>query len=197
MYYVPNALSEYIDAVCGGRDWISGLIPPESEDFYVAVTELFHGKLYRKKKIRKAFSALISSRYLTVCQLKYKPYFKVKAYMTDSGRVCFSAAHVWSIRNATMAKLLLHEAAHLWLSQQECYAALKQLDKAFRARYAIGALALSPVEYYAIALSVKMLERLLPMTDDGARKDVLSQIEREKSKLTDLSVLTDNIHKGE
>ena len=187
VYEVPDTPSDYESLVRSG-DWSpDGLTPPKcTEEFASAALGLLHGRLKRKGAIKRIFGSLFPN-YIRDCRLKFKLYDKRVAYMTDKGDVCFSSASICRGTGAFVLKLVLHEAAHLWLREQADYDKLKALQKAVRAQYQTPHADFLPIEYYAVSLSVKMLEMLLPEAKASDREQIRNQINCEKSKLVILS----------
>ena len=189
VYEIPNSPAEYADCVRSGVWTPNGITPPEcTKAFASAALGLMHGRLRRKGQIKRIFNSLCSVGYIQGCRLKFKPHDRRVAYMTDKGDVCFSFVGILRGKGAFVLKLVLHEAAHLWLSEQSCYDRLKALQKAFRAEYGNLPAASLPIEYYAISLSVKMLEMLLPVADKSDAEQIQNQIDCEKFKLTNLTI---------
>lgn len=189
---VPESLQTYVDLIKNGGDgYPCGVSVPQSDEFYGAVISLSSPKFKRVKNIRTVFLALNESGSGACRKVRFKPYFKVRAYMKDDGTVYFSLSHIFRTEAAKLVKLVLHEAAHLILSGLEGYNYLKALDREYTRRYGkdFYAAAISPIEYAAIKLSVEMLTQVSSRTDGAFKEAVDLQIERERSKLLDLRAL--------
>lgn len=189
VYEIPNSPSEYAEGVHSGV-WVpSGLVPPPAEVASAALC-LLHGRFRRKRAIKRMFEALTAAQYIPEgCELKFKLYDRRVAYMTDGGGAVFSLSSICRGSGAFTLKLVLHEVAHLWLSKKPCYPKLKALQKGVRAEFGSAVPGeFLPIEYYAVSLSVKMLECILPIANKGDKAHIQAQIDCEKSKLTSLSL---------
>lgn len=193
MYEIPTDLAEYMDRVRSGEWQPQGLTPPDSDEVYTAALEVLRGPLRRKRAIKRLFKTLITTRYIRDCRLKFRLRSKYMGYMTDDGLVCFSLVSIFGGEGTHVLKLVFHEAAHLWLSEQSGYDRLKALQKAFRCESGNNVPAVFlPIEYYAVSLSVKMLEKLLVWSPSGTdTTEIINHINREKSKLADFRNLSE------
>lgn len=193
VYEIPTDLAEYMDRVRSGEWQPDGLTPPDADEVYAAALRVTRSRLRRRGAIKRLFKTLIASRYIQGCRLKFRLYSKQMAYMSDKGLVCFSLGSIMSGEGMHVLKLVFHEVAHLWLSEQTGYDRLKALQKAFRRENGNNVPAVFlPIEYYAVSLSVKMLEKLLEVSQSGTEAtEIINHINREKSKLADFRNLSE------
>ena len=193
VYEIPTDLAEYTERIRSGNWQPDGLTPPSDSDVYTAALLVLRGRLRRKRAVKRLFKTLIASCYIRDCKLKFRLCSKQPAYMTDKGLVCFSLGSIFGGDGAHVLKLVFHEVAHLWLSEQKGYDRLKALQKAFRGENGNNVPAVFlPIEYYAVSLSAIMLEKLLCVLPSGTEAaDITNQINCEKSKLVDFRDLSD------
>lgn len=139
---------------------------PQSE-FFDFVVKLANSKrhtlLNRIHLIKKMFAALNDTKYLHGCRVKFN-LKKSIAYMLDSGTAHFSMIFLHRASGGSVTKIVLHEIAHLWLSEREDYRNLRALDVAFR-KYVIDKSGvdayefkeIEPIEFYATWLSILLM----------------------------------------
>ena len=110
--------------------------------------------------------------------------WKKTAYMTDGGRLVVPLSLITRKHNARIIKILLHELAHLRLTQLPEYGALLVLHQQFLQRFGEteSLLAISPVERYATQLSCLYLESVAAIFcgDEAAALRQAAEEEREK-----------------
>ena len=116
--------------------------------------------LLRRLKIGKMFKGLVRCGFINPIRLRFSYSFEEKAYMRDRGDVTVSMPYVGTEKGGTLCKVLLHEVAHIFISQCEHYSSLTALDAEYRA--AVGRcdrelLILSPIELYATLVSIELL----------------------------------------
>lgn len=179
----------YVSAIkSGDGEILSDCDTPKSEKFYYLSLLLRssapHRALKRRKIIKQMITSLTGEGYLNGCKVKFNLSRREPAYMYDDGRVYFSYYYLHGSAGGFLAKMVLHEIAHLYLAQKSDYVNLCALNKDFL-KNVKGADNLSPIEYAATVLSVKYMEtanekrsRLHP---DGEGFDI--QIAEEKQSL--------------
>ena len=139
----------------------------------------FFGK---KKWIRRWFEDQAQAGFLRSAKLHFPLFSRHLCCMDDAGNVSFSIP-LFFRKTDSVIKLVLHETAHLWLSEREYYPAMLALDRAFLARFG-EEVCLSPVEHAASRLSIKMLSWAAESADDPRlRSALLEQIAVEEKKL--------------
>ena len=92
--------------------------------------------------------------------LHFPLWSKHGCHMDDKGNVSFPLS-AFLKRFDPLVKYVFHETAHLYLAKQVTYKDLLALDKLFLSAYGERekAICLSPVEYFASLLSIRLLER--------------------------------------
>ncbi len=168
----------------GGDGLLSRYDTPKSDKFYYLSLLLRssapHRALRRRKIIKQMLESLTEEGYLDRCKVKFNLSHREPAYMYDDGRVYFSYYHLHGSGSGYIAKMVLHEIAHLYLAQRSDYISLCALNKDFLKKVK-GADNLSPIEYAATALSVKYMEAADRLYPDGEGFD--TQIAEEKQSL--------------
>lgn len=111
---------------------------------------------------------------------------KYGCHMDDAGNVRFPLPALLK-RFDPLVKYVFHESAHLYIAASAEYAELLALDKAFRASCGKDAQAncLSPAEYFASLLSVRLLkEAAETLGETRLAKRIRMQVGVEERKLT-------------
>ena len=105
--------------------------------------------------------------------------------MKDTGLAAFSMHYLGMKDGGYLARLVLHEVAHLNLSKDEGYPALLALDREFLSLHrGKEAKAVSPVELYATHLSIALMRdaaERLPTVRDA----LLAECATEEKKLSE------------
>lgn len=140
----------------------------------------------------KCLKNIVSS----LCKGQFKPFkieflktIKPLAYMHDKGVIYFSYGSLLNFSASTVLSVFCHELAHVWLSQREYYTELKELDRqfkdAFREKLDGKTLTLaSPVEVYAMLVSVQIMQKVLQKVDGAKKSKKLElRIAEEREKL--------------
>lgn len=158
-FNVPD-LDSYIDML-GSSDLWSDLMPaPIMDDvFYDACNKFLASKVNKISALRCLAVWLFYSSIKRKCfdnrlKIKLHPLTKGYAYMLDRGEIhilsdlLFKSTHSWFV------SVLLHETAHVVLSQNDSYKRLLQLDVIFAERFFKDQhneilKIVTPVEFYA------------------------------------------------
>lgn len=196
---MPVSFPAFASAVDAYEDALPTLLSPDAVTLNVGLDENEeYARLVRSYAKRKRVGLLSKMRYLKNCvaafgkqiplplkKLRFPFTFRQEIYMTDSGELTLS----WGVAQKhgfyRLHALLLHELAHLVLSAHEDYPLLLALDKAFLARHAddAAAVTLSPVELYATQLSVTLLRATATLLEDGEQAQMHAQAAQEAEKL--------------
>ena len=138
------------------------------------------------RRIRQARDTLMAEGDFEYFPLKLEFSLRVRAYMKDGGGIYFSLGALIFRSSAVTLAVLCHELAHLWLSRQDFYPKLKEMQRAFKARLAGVAEReiLSPIELYAMRASLDILTPVADSLGEGrAKRKLLSLIEAEREKI--------------
>ena len=109
--------------------------------------------------------------------------------MKDKGELYISIGALLFRSSMTTLKVLCHEISHLWLSQQDFYSKLKVLNKEFKQKYSNhqDVYLMSPIEFYAVVLSVKIMEEIsLSLTKERHKKRWNKIVSEERAKIKKL-----------
>ena len=148
--------------------------------------------LFRWYHIKEIRNILIEEEFLKEFSINLSYSLKAKAYMKDCGEIYISLGALLFKSNMTTFKVLCHEVAHIWLSQQPFYSSLKELNKEFKQKYyKIEKVYLaSPIELYAMVISVELMKSLLPsLTKKNEITRLNKFIDLECAKILELSKL--------
>lgn len=145
-------------------------------------------------RIKKTRRLLIKEKVLDEFSVKLVRGLVPRAYMKDSGEIYFSLGAMLKRSSLITLKTFCHELCHLWLSRQNFYPELKAVDKQFRTRYRdnTAVYLLSPVEVYAMSLSVGIMRQIEAKLSQGRRLKRWEKIiadENEKLKAIQNSIL--------
>lgn len=148
----------------------------------------------RWARIKKTRRLLIKENVLGEFTVKLVCGFAPRAYMKDGGEIFFSLGAMIRRSSLVTLKTFCHELCHLWLSRQSFYPELKAIDKEFRVRYQDNnaVYLLSPVEVYAMSLSVGIMRQIETKLNRGRRRKRWKKIiadEIEKLKAIQNSIL--------
>ena len=131
------------------------------------------GRPYPVKKhlTKQIVAQLIAEKYLAPFELRFLTDKEMIAYMDDRGGMTLSSGCLRRMDAAAYLDVFLHELAHLYLHDREDYRNLKDLDREFRDcfREEDECVQLSPIEFYADTVALKMLDLLLEAADSDAR----------------------------
>lgn len=110
-----------------------------------------------------------------------------RAYMKDRGDVFFSVGAILSRSPVVTLSVFCHEYAHLSLSYEAFYPALKELNRQFKDTFSHipHADLLSPIELCAMVRAVDLMERMQKsVARTSAQKKLALLIRTEKEKLS-------------
>ena len=141
---------------------------------------------YHIKKIR---SILIEEEILKDFSVNITKSLKPVAYMKDSDGIYISLGALFFKSSMATFKVLCHELAHIWLSQQSFYSDLKRLNKEFKTKYSVSEKVYlsSPIELYAMVVSVELMKMIrASLTKDFEIKRINKFIDLECAKINDL-----------
>ena len=112
---------------------------------------------YHIKEIR---NILIEENFLNEFSVNLTKSLKPQAYMRDNDGIYISLGALIFKSSMTTFKVLCHEIAHTWLSQQSFYKELKSLNKEFKETYKDNknVYLASPIELQAMAISVILMD---------------------------------------
>lgn len=148
----------------------------------------------RRARIEKTRRLIIRENVLGEFSVKLVRGLDMRAYMKDSGEIYFSLGAIIKRSSLVTLKTFCHELCHLWLSRQSFYPELKAADKEFRTKYKDNSAVylLSPIEVYAMSLSVGIMRQVEVKLSRGRRRERLRKIiaaEIEKLKAIQDSIL--------
>lgn len=140
---------------------------------------------YHIKEIR---SILINQKMLKEFSIHLTKNLKPMAYMKDSGEIYLSLGALLFKSNMATVKVLSHELAHVWLSQQDYYPSLKALNKEFKQRYneLENVNLLSPIELFAMIVSIDIMESIKESLKGNLRKRINRFIDLENEKIKEI-----------
>ena len=144
---------------------------------------------YHIKEIR---NVLIEDKILNEFSINLTKSLKTQAYMKDGDGIYFSLGALLFKSNMTTFKVLCHELAHTWLSNQSFYKELKILNKEFKKAYKNNenVYLASPIELYAMVVSVSLMEMVKnSLTKSKQIKRINKYIELECAKIKELTDL--------
>lgn len=99
---------------------------------------------------------------------------EVVPYMQEDGLLCFSCKDI--VRRERLFMLLCHETAHFILMRDSEYESLKRVDSEYLLEGKQRAKMLSPVEYCANLITLKILKRCVEVIKSQKNKAVILQI---------------------
>ena len=125
--------------------------------------------------IKKLVSALSEDKKFRPFRFVIKRQFTPKAYMHDSGILYISYGMFLKTSVTVFVSVLCHELSHIWLSQQDFYPQLKQLNRQFKDKYSAekDAILMSPIEVYARLVSTSMMDIVLKSLINERKKKKL------------------------
>ncbi|MBQ7225926.1 MAG: hypothetical protein IJX02_04915 [Clostridia bacterium] len=141
--------------------------------------------LLQHRRIKGIKNAMVGAGLLRDFELKLSWQKKPVAYMRDGGEMCFSVGALLSRSATVTASVLCHELAHMWLSQQDFYKGLKEINRQFKEQYSSHADAelLSPIELYAMVVSVIFMQDVCIALEGKKKKRFKDLIEFELEKI--------------
>ena len=117
--------------------------------------------------------------------VRLTPDLTPKAYMRDGGDMFFSLGALLTRSSTVTLSVLCHELAHMWLSQQDFYKGLKEINRQFQEQYSshTDAELLSPIELYAMVVSVIFMQDVCIALEGKKKKRFKDLIEFELEKI--------------
>ena len=112
-----------------------------------------------------------------------------RAYMRDGGDIFFSIGAILSRSPVVTLSVFCHEYAHLSLSYETFYPALKTLNRQFKGEFShlSNSTLLSPIELCAMLRSVTLMETMAGLIrNDRAKEKLALLIRAEQEKLDQL-----------
>ena len=193
-----STLNDYIDSLSSTpKELYIEESLPSTEAYYTALERLTASKklhpYLRRGHVKRLFRELSACGFIPECKLRFGWLTRERAYMKDTGLAAFSMHYLGMKDGAYLARLVLHEVAHLNLSAREDYAYLLRLDGEFLSHYrGKEAKALSPVEFFATHLSIALM-RCAAEHIPASRNALLAECATEERKLFEyVSVFTGN-----
>lgn len=118
-------------------------------------------------------------------RLRFPLHVRENAYMTDDGEIVVSQYFLYRSGGERILRVVLHELAHWWLSRQEQYPALLEMDREYLAGCGSKAesAVLSPVEFSATVLSSEMMMALARSVDEKERETLIGMARTELTKV--------------
>ena len=152
------------------------------------IKQLVHNQRYPFRRLHDLRCAIES---ICLCVLRKKVnycfplYLTENAFMTDDGKLYISLYFILNSSGERVFKVLIHEIAHLWLSQQANYGSVLKTDLEFCVMYHQIGLnpLLSPVELSASILSCEMIEALANHADEGLKSKLLNISRDERARI--------------
>lgn len=117
---------------------------------------------------------------------------KDRAYMKDSGDLYLSRGFLVRHSPLVVLSVFCHELAHIKLSQTPEYPEIKCLQRAFKIRFADERLCevMSPIEMYAVEISLRLLKDLLTEASTPRQRRqlrrIIADIEKKESRLVEM-----------
>ena len=134
----------------------------------VLASHKFFRKIFIKKWIKEVEKALGISISLQIVKDEITP------FMQESGALVFSRKDI--ARRERIFMLLAHEVAHFILAEDERYETLKILDKQYRIDEKERAKMLSPIEYCANLITLKLFFRCKMATKRAKLHTIIQQL---------------------
>lgn len=152
------------------------------------LSRLSHSVVARYHWVRRWFASLCKEGYLLRCRLRIRKTMRRLAYMDDGGNVWVSWGLLFASCGA-FVKYVMHETAHLWLSQCANYDDLLAADRRYFAAHGRGedALRRSPVECYATMLSIRIMQAAAEAPVGGKMRRLLREqiaVETQKQQMS-------------
>ena len=185
--YLANPLSNHFETNIINNDTINSFRKMISRRFDISIIRWYH--------IKEIRNILINKKILNDFILHLLFSLKPKAFMKDSGEMYFTLGSLFKTSRVNL-KVLCHELAHMWLSQQSFYLDLKKLNKEFKQKYSHldECYLASPIEFYAMVISYEMMKDILCSLKEKWQIDKWSVfVEEENKKIEKLKELIKNI----
>ncbi len=160
------------------------------------VCRLYDFSPLRWKLIKKTKRLLIDESVVNDFSLNLIPCLSLKSYMKDSGEMYISSGALLFRSSIVTLKVFCHELSHIWLSQQPFYPAIKSVNKEFKTKFngCKDVVLASPVEVYAMKLSIGIMEQIADfLTKKSQKKRLKRIITLEYSKLNAMKDLIINL----
>lgn len=138
------------------------------------------------KRLRHFCRLLGTIKNISPFALKILPTLKPTAFMKDGGDLYFSLGALLSRSSDVTLAVLCHEYGHILLSNQPFYGDLKKVNRQFKKEFAHSPFSelLSPIELYAVLISINLMKSLLPLVkQDGHKKKLSLLIQQEQDKI--------------
>ena len=145
----------------------------EDDAFYKACNKYLLSGIHRIKVIRgfavRCFYSRIRTCFSEPVKVKIHPFRSGYGYMLDRGEVHILADLLFQTPQMEFISVLLHETAHIALSQWDCYDKLLQLDALFAEKYFKNQhnsllRTVTPVEFYAQLLANHWLRQAVALS---------------------------------
>lgn len=196
MHFNVSDLNGYIDMLFSPDPWARIDLQIASDDaFFCACRKHLLSPINRLTLARcltaRSFYRSIGTKCLKApVKVKLHPLTKGYAYMLDRGQVHIGSNLLFRSNQITFVSVLLHETAHVVLSQEPFYNSLLQLDLRFAERFFPGQhnellKTVTPVEFYAQYITDLWCAELAAQISDKRLKKALSEeIVKSREKLT-------------
>ncbi len=156
------SLAEYINSPLKNDFEFTFNSPKVVEFLKKLVSRWFDFSIIRWYHIKEIREILIDEEILDNFYINLEFKLSPRAYMKDNGMIFLSLGALLFRSSMTTLKVLCHELAHLWLSQQPFYQELKKLNKEFKEKYSSISYVylMSPIELYAMTVSLSMMKEI-------------------------------------
>lgn len=185
---VSNSLENYLDEIVNDKLKID-LAFLDDDSLINTIYEFIRKdiKLFRKKKIIDFYQKLSSIKYLPPIKIEFTT-GDFKAYTTDDNSLYISKKYLHSSSRSNLIITLIHESAHLYLSNQENYDKLLVLDKEYFKKYPKDSetVLTSPVEYYADFLMNKIFLKVLLFLKGKIKDNLSKTLAKRKNHLEEI-----------
>lgn len=161
--------------------------------FFYACDRYLLSRVNRVKPIRlftvRRFYSHIQSCFANPVKVIVHPFKRGYGYMLDRGEVHILADLLFQAPHVSFITVLLHETAHIVLSQSERYGELLQLDATFaetflKGQYSGSLKTVTPIEFFAQLLADQWLSKVAEQISDVSLKEsVQKELDRTRSKL--------------
>lgn len=160
MHFNVSDLNGYIGMLFGSDPWANLDYNLQTNDtFFYACRKYLLSPVNRITLFRcfttRAFCTAIEKNCLCApIKVKLHPFSEGYAYMLDRGEVHVGSNLLFSSNQIAFISVLLHEIAHIILSQDSSYSHLLQLDRLFAEHFFAGQhnellKTVTPIEFYA------------------------------------------------
>lgn len=138
--------------------------------------------------IRKAAIARLlaqAEQQIGKVRLRFRLFFRQKAYASDSGEITLSLAYVNKADGAMLLRTILHEIGHIYASRLAEYPQILALAKTYNATFGKNLIAMEPTEYVATSFSIAALLEVAKSADEKIAEAIKKQADGELKKLSD------------